>query len=220
MEIDRQEVLRYLGAGGGAVPADVARLAEETARWVEGRFQPRYTWRVFDLARTPEGLALPAAGLALTGRTAEVMLLESGRCVLLAATLGAEFDAALRAAQAADMARAVVLDACGSAGVEWACDQAEADIRARLPGVYLTDRFSPGYGDLPLSLQRPLCGALDAQRRLGLYVTGSCLLNPGKSVTAVIGLADAPQKRRIRGCAFCSMSKTCTLRKRGKTCAP
>ena len=220
MNIDRQEVLRYLGAGGADVPADVARLVEETAARAETQLRPRYTWRVFDLARTPEGLALPGAGIALPGRTAAVMLAECARCVLLAATLGAEFDAALRTAQAADMARAVVLDACGSAGVEWACDRAEEEIRARLPGVYLTDRFSPGYGDLPLSLQPPLCAALDAQRRLGLYVTGSCLLNPGKSVTAVIGLADVPQRRRIRGCAYCSMSKTCTLRKGGKTCAP
>lgn len=116
------------------------------------------------------------------------------------------------------MSRAVILDACASALVESGCDAAEAEIKARFPDRYLTDRFSPGYGDLPLELQPSICAALDTPRRLGLHVTGSLLLNPGKSVTAVIGLSDRPQMARIRGCAFCSMRETCTLRKGGKTC--
>ena len=95
----------------------------------------------------------------------------------------------------------------------------EAELAGLFPGLHRTDRFSPGYGDLPLELQAPLCAALDAQRRIGLTVTPSFLLNPTKSVTAVIGLAAVPQKKRIRGCAYCSMRQTCSLRKRGTTCA-
>ena len=91
-------------------------------------------------------------------------------------------------------------------------------LAARFPGLYLTDRFSPGYGDLPLSLQPGLCAVLDAERRVGIHVTSSFLMNPGKSVTAVIGLADKPQMARIRGCAWCVMRNTCTLRKGGKSC--
>ena len=84
----------------------------------------------------------------------------------------------LRAGQARWMARAALLDACGSAWVEAGCDGAQAEISARFPGLHPTDRFSPGYGDLPLSLQRDICGALDAPRRLGVQVTDSLLLNP------------------------------------------
>ena len=124
----------------------------------------------------------------------------------------------VRSAQARDMARAVILDACGSALVEKGCDEAERDIAVRFPGLYLTDRFSPGYGDLPLSLQPGICAVLDAERRVGIHVTPSFLMNPSKSVTAVIGLSDKPQMARIRGCAWCAMRETCTLRKGGKTC--
>jgi hypothetical protein len=116
------------------------------------------------------------------------------------------------------MAQAVILDACGSAFVEQGCDAAEEELKKRFPDLFLTDRFSPGYGDLPLDLQPSICAALDTPRRLGLHVTGSFLLNPGKSVTAVIGLSDRPQMARIRGCAFCAMRERCTLRKGGKTC--
>ena len=116
------------------------------------------------------------------------------------------------------MDRAALLDACGSAWVEAGCDEVQAEISDRFPDLYLTDRFSPGYGDLPLSLQRDICGSLDAPRRLGVQVTDSLLLNPSKTVTAVIGLSDRPQPARIRGCGFCNLRETCQYRKGGKTC--
>ena len=122
-------------------------------------------------------------------------------------------------AQARDMARAVILDACGSALVEACCDGLEREIASRYPGRYLTDRFSPGYGDLPLETQDAICTALDAERRLGVQVRSSHLMNPSKSVTAVIGLADAPQPARVRGCAYCSLAGSCSIREGGKSCA-
>ena len=63
-----------------------------------------------------------------------------------------------------------------------------------------------------------LCAALDVGRRLGVTVTPSLLMNPVKSVTAVIGLAHTPQPARIRGCAYCNLRETCQFRKEGKTC--
>ena len=113
---------------------------------------------------------------------------------------------------------AVLLDALGSSFVEAGCDGTEEEISARFPALHRTDRFSPGYGDLPLDLQPALCAALDAQRRLGLTVTDSLLLNPVKSVTAVIGLSPTPQPARIRGCGYCNFRENCQFRKEGTTC--
>lgn len=217
MRPDIQEALRYLGAGDGA-PEALRREVAETAGALAAELQPRYTFHVFDLVREGTRMHLSGTGVTLTGATAERMLAQCDRAALLACTLGARFDALLRREQARDMARAVILDACGSALVESGCDAAERDIAARFPEHYLTDRFSPGYGDLPLTLQPPICAALDTVRRLGVHVTESLLMNPGKSVTAVIGLSDRPQMARVRGCAYCSMRESCTLRKGGKHC--
>jgi hypothetical protein len=85
-------------------------------------------------------------------------------------------------------------------------------------GLYFTDRFSPGYGDLPLSLQPALTSLLDTSRQIGLTLTDSLILLPRKSVTAVLGLAHKPQTKRFRGCAYCSMFASCAYRKAGKTC--
>ena len=84
--------------------------------------------------------------------------------------------------------------------------------------MYLTDRFSPGYGDLPISLQDSFLRLVDAQKQIGLTVTTTHILTPRKSVTAIIGLANQPQNKRFRGCAYCSMFETCAFRKAGKTC--
>ena len=214
---DIDEALRYLG-GGPHPPEELRQQAASVAEEVAAQVQPRYTYKLFHLAREEAGFRLSGTSLLLSGQTAQRMLSQCGQAVLLACTLGTKFDAMVRSAQARDMARAVILDACGSALVEQGCDEAERDIAARFPGLYLTDRFSPGYGDLPLSLQPAICGLLDAERRVGIHVTSSFLMNPSKSVTAVIGLSDRPQMARIRGCAWCAMWDTCTLRKGGKSC--
>ena len=180
--------------------------------------QPSFVYKVFDLEHRTEGIALSGTDLLLTGETARTMLTECRRAALLVCTLGSRFDAILLAEQARDMAKAVILDACGGALVESGCDEAERQIAARFPDRFLTDRFSPGYGDLPLQLQETLCAALDARRRLGVHVTDSFLMNPVKTVTAVVGIAERPQMARIRGCDYCAMRERCTLRKGGKCC--
>ncbi|MGN1021708.1 MAG: methionine synthase [Aristaeellaceae bacterium] len=214
MTIDVEEALRYLGAGGA--DGSLRRAMADAAKELEARITPRWTWRTYRLAREP--LRPEGTEVTLSGSLARRMLADCQQAVLMACTLGAEFDRLMRGTQARDMARAVMLDACGSALVEAGCDAAEKEIAGRMPGLYLTDRFSPGYGDLPLETQRPLCAALDVTRRLGVSLTDTCLMNPQKTVTAVIGLADRPQMARIRGCAYCTMNKTCALRKGGKHC--
>lgn len=217
MELNISEALRYLGVRGAPDPPLLSQLSAAADRLARAA-PPRWVWRAYPLAFGPEGPALEGAGLALPGEMAARMLGGCAQAAVLICTLGAAFEALLRAEQARGMARAALLDACGSAWVEAGCDEAQAEISARFPGLHPTDRFSPGYGDLPLSLQRDICGALDAPRRLGVQVTGSLLLNPSKTVTAVIGLSDRPQPARIRGCAYCDLRENCQYRKGGTTC--
>ena len=217
MELDVLEALRYLGAGD-CPPERARNEMAAVARELTEQLWPKFTYRVFTLNREAEGVRLREADLLLTGKLAGTMLARCGRAAVLACTLGAEFDSLLRREQVRDMAKAAMLNACGSALVEAGCDEAEREIGARFPNLFRTDRFSPGYGDLPLSLQPALCAALDTQRRLGLYVSDSYLMNPAKSVTAIIGLADTPQPARIRGCACCDLRENCALRKGGKHC--
>lgn len=216
MERPEDEVLRYLGVS--APTQEQRRQVQAVAEKFAPRVTPRHTCKLFPLERSEDAFVIAGSGLTLTGAMAGKMLADCHQVALLGCTLGAVFDDLLRREQARDMAQAVMLDAWGSVWVERGCDEAEEDLARRLPGRYLTDRFSPGYGDLPLDLQGPLCAALDTPRRLGVCVTTSGMLNPAKSVTALIGISDTPQPARIRGCGHCSMRNTCTYRRGGTTC--
>ena len=217
MQADLRDALRYLGAGD-STDSQLHQQVSQVAHDLSERLQPRFVWRMFPLLEQGSSFILDGSSLTLSGNTAHTMLRDCHSAVLLCCTLGAEFDAMLRREQVRDMARAVILDACGSALAEAGCDAAQQEISRHFPQLFLTDRFSPGYGDLPLSLQPAICAALDTPRRLGVQTTSSLLLNPGKSVTAVIGLSTRPQMARVRGCAFCSMKETCALRKGGTHC--
>ena len=217
VEVDIDEALCYLGVRG-AVPEDLRRETEAAAARLTSSLRPRYVYQVFPLEKAGESWRLGGTDVVLAGSSAAAMLAECGDAALMACTLGAQFDAMLLREQARDMGNAAILDACGSAYVEAGCDEAERELASRLPGMYLTDRFSPGYGDLPLDVQRALGNALNMEKLLGLHVTESLMLNPVKSVTAVIGISERPQMARIRGCAYCAMRETCALRRGGTHC--
>lgn len=218
MEPNIDDILRYLSIRGEA-PDSLRHRVEGAAAKLAETIQPKYVYRGFPLEHAAEGVVLQGSGVTLTGGLAARMLRSCDTAVLLCCTLGIEFEQRLRAMERRDMGEAVIFDACGSAWVESGCDAAEAEIAARFEGRYLTDRFSPGYGDLPLSLQPAVLAALDAEKRLGIHLSDSFLMTPSKSVTAVIGVSDEPQPARVRGCGSCVMNKTCDYRKGGTTCA-
>ena len=163
--IDRRETLRYLQYRGGelseAIRADLDRC-EET---LLAAARPRIIWRCFD--RLSDG-TLAGTDFRPEGEDIAALLSGCDRVILMAATLGAEAESLLRRTQARDMADAVILDAAGSAAIENVCDNLCADLAALFAPRYLTERFSPGYGDMPLSQQRELCRVLDLERRIGV----------------------------------------------------
>ena len=104
---------------------------------------------------------------------------------IMAVTLGAGVDRELLALSKRSMTEHFVYDAVASAYVEAACDAAEAQLCG---GLLTTHRFSPGYGDLPLDLQRYILDRLSAERLLGVTLTDTSLMIPTKSITAIIGI--------------------------------
>ena len=103
MELNLEEALRYAGVPSPP-PEELRQEVAEVAAQMTRSVTPRWRWRLFELEHTPEGPYLPELNLLLPGRTAELMLRECTQAALLACTLGAVFDARLRAAQARDMA--------------------------------------------------------------------------------------------------------------------
>ena len=218
MRPDIDEILRYLRVRGEA-PTELRAQVEQAADDLAQSLRPKYTYRAFPLLHTAQGVVLDGSGVTLGGALAAKMLRACDTAALMVCTLGMEFDRRVRALERRDMGGAAILDACGSAWVECGCVLAENEIAARFAPRFLTDRFSPGYGDLPLSLQGAVLRTLDAERRLGVHLNESLQMTPMKTVTAIVGIADEPQPARVRGCAYCTLQKTCEYRKGGTNCA-
>ena len=213
--IDRQEALRYLGWRGGPVPEELSRELDRCRDELMEKVRPRAVWRLFDIR--PDG-TLAGTDFAPSGESIRAHLAGCGQVILMGATLGAESERLLRRAQVEDMARAVVLDACAGAAIENVCDNLCADLAAALAPRHLTGRFSPGYGDMPLSQQQALCQVLDVGRRIGVSLSPGGLMVPQKSVTALIGVADTPREKVPGGCAVCDRRESCLIRKEGGRC--
>lgn len=213
--IHEQEALLYLGYRGGTLPPDIHDTITRCEALLLKTARPRIVWRQFDLL--PDG-TFAGTDFRPEGNDVKALLRDCRQVVMFAATLGVEVEALLHRTQVRDMAEAVVLDCCASSAVENVCDNFCEDFRAEVSPQYLTDRFSPGYGDLPFAQQPDVCRILDISRRIGVNLSPSGLMIPQKSVTALMGIADVPQKKRFRGCAYCNLFEHCTYRKENRTC--
>ena len=158
---------------------------------------------------------IPKDSPALGGNDIKEVVAESEKVLLIAATLGIYVEKLLRKTQITDMAKAVVVDAMASVAIEQFMDKIEDELKERYKGLYFTNRFSPGYGDYPLEKQREVVKILNTEKKLGLSLSDSLLLNPTKSVTAVIGLNKNEVKGKINCTSKCMKcgNKNCPYRR-------
>ncbi|MBO4495745.1 MAG: hypothetical protein J5752_07810 [Clostridiales bacterium] len=112
------------------------------------------------------------------------------KVVLFAATIGSGIDRLIRRYEKADPKLGLLLQGLGAERVESLCNAFDAEVKtcAEKLGGKTNWRYSPGYGDLPIEVQRVFLPLLDAERRLGITLSESCLMAPSKSVTAIIGV--------------------------------
>ena len=189
LPLDETEILRYAQLPRFAGIPDALPL-EECLEMVRGRVRCRAVWRQYPLAVVDDGLDL---GFAVTGSVSLARHLAGcGGVLLFCCTAGAEMDRLIARGQLRSPLHGLLLHAIGAQQVEAACDRLCGQLARACPDCALTPRFSPGYGDLPLVLQKPIFAALDCERQIGVTLTDSLLMRPSKSVTAVVGIRITP----------------------------
>ena len=213
--LKKDEVLRYLGYKGQKIPSDIDKTIDFYISKILSLCSPKFTHIVSETEIQKSYISLTGTSLILEGKDIKNHLSGSIKCVTLAATLGAEFDRELLKLQRKSMSDAVIFDAVGTAYIEAFADKCEEEILApfKSEGYFSNFRFSPGYGDLPLTLQKDILLCLDATKKIGLTVTDSGLLLPQKSITAFIGIFDTPQEKPTSKCENCKNKDTCNMRK-------
>ncbi len=216
--INRGEAYRYMGIKG-APDLSVTALADVCERELLSEITPKFCWTFAEISEHSETeTKLAGYKLSLCGKDISAWLDGCYGAVMLCATLGEGADRLLRKCRSEDMAKALVCDALASAAIEQVCDATVSEIAERFSESFLTDRFSPGYGDFPIEVQEEFLLAANAQKVIGLCVTPSGILTPTKSVTAVIGLHKNSTDTIKRNCESCNLKNRCTFRRTGGNC--
>lgn len=206
--LNRQECVRYLGNAKVQMNSQMEKLLDICEREVIETANTKYLYKEVPV-NNPE---------LSEGNDIKNHLQGCYSAIIMCATLGNSIDTLIRKTQLSDMAKAVVLDSFASVAIEQVCCSVDEIIAEKFSGKYLTFRFSPGYGDYPITLQKQFLNILDAQRKIGLCTNDNYLLTPTKSVTAVMGISYNEIEQRKRGCAVCSLKGNCRYRKAGSHC--
>lgn len=199
-----KEAVRYLGYGSHEADESTLEMIRACFRELKETANERMVYRVFDLHMPDEGY-LQIGNMQVESKSLLRNLKGCERVILLGATLGVEVDILMKRYSCTDMAKAVVLQACGAAQLEEYLDECQSKIAAEMEdkGYYLRPRFSPGYGDFSILHQKEMLVMVDAARRIGLTMTDSSMLTPMKSVTALIGLSTEQENCHRKGCEAC-----------------
>ncbi|AEE17882.1 vitamin B12 dependent-methionine synthase activation domain-containing protein [Treponema brennaborense] len=211
---DEREVYRYAGyskaalLNAEAITPETSALVSECIAAMRPVLRPQAVYAVFPLtvggAATAFAAAAPGtaaggseicsfAGYTMKSACLAWNLAGCSRVILFAATIGPQVDFLIRKSAKLDAARGAVMQAAGAMFAESYADFLNAELSrlAVAGGFVLKPRYSPGYGDVPLDVQRVFFSILPCAQKIGLTLTSSLVMAPEKSVTAFIGMKRA-----------------------------
>ena len=204
MIINRNEALRYMGFGRNKPDERTLELMEECIDEVQKVMQPRCVHRRFDLQVDGDD-NIYAGGLTFHSRNLARNLTGCSEIIFMAATLGNGVDMLMNRYTKLSIAKAAVLQAVGAAAIEAYCNDCQRGFEEELrrENLYLRPRFSPGYGDLSLTIQKDFLAVLSAYKTVGIILSDGGVMLPEKSVTAVMGISSENSRCHIEGCEAC-----------------
>ena len=184
--IRRREVLRYMGCKDSTI--ELEALIDRAISLSEGKLSYKVCYSEFPLEIIDSKCYLGFA--EADSRDLAKCLNVCEKTLVFAATVGLELDRLILRYGRLEPSLALCLQALGAERIEALCDAFCGEMKAKLAseGKNMRPRFSAGYGDLPLSLQKDIFASLECEKRIGLTLNDSLLMSPTKSVTAIIGI--------------------------------
>ena len=193
VEPDYNELYRYAGFSRQALAdftdIQMKELADEAVAAVSECMNCRSVYAEFPL-EFMEGDRISFAGKLLTSHHLMLNLHDCHAVYLFAATLGPAVDKLIQRESRINPAKAVMLQAAGAMFIEKYVDLLQDFLRKQQEekGCLLRPRYSPGFGDVPLTVQKTFFELLECQKNLALTLNDSLIMSPEKSVTAFVGI--------------------------------
>jgi len=244
-KIDRDEVLRYLQTSKDLEDENINRLLDESITEIKKQINFRYLYQKFPIQHTAAGVKIKNTTLTLEGKSIKKHLENSKEIYLMAATLGTQVDKRISYYEKISVTKSMIFDACATTAIEEGCNQLEKEIKQKVleaGNKDITFRYSPGYGDLGINIQKEFLRILNAPKKIGLTASKYNMLIPTKSVTAIIGVVEDKSELELeieentnsvteaenleerdlefekRNCKNCLLYEDCKLRRKGIYC--
>ncbi len=193
VEPDYDELYRYAGFSKHAL-ADfndnqIKELADQAVGAISKCMNCRAVYTEFPLEFLPEE-TICFAGKQLQSHHLMLNLHDCHAVYLFAATLGPAVDKLIQKESRINPAKAVMMQAAGAMFIEKYVDLLQNFLASQQEeaGCLLRPRYSPGFGDVPLAVQKTFFELLECHKNLALTLNDSLIMSPEKSVTAFIGI--------------------------------
>lgn len=185
-EYDKGEILRYAGIKENNI--EMEALIDASVSEIREKLIYKVCFGEFPIAFLDNYI-----DLGFTKTDSEKLKINLHGCtkiVVFAATLGIELDRMIARYSRISPSKALILQAIGAERIEALCNSFCSDLanEKAIVGERLRPRFSPGYGDLSLDIQKDIFRTLDCPRRIGLTLCDTMMMSPSKSVTAIVGV--------------------------------
>ncbi len=205
----RNDILKGMGYGNNAVPETITDIVDSLLSQAGEYTSIKGGFRIFpngSVSIHPGTFKLQNVEF-FTDKIIGKQLRKSTSITFLITTLGSKFDSWIKEYfNSGDPLSGYIADAIGSETVEKAADYFE-ELIVKETGKYkmgCTNRYSPGYCDWNVSEQHKLFSLLPANF-CGIELSESALMNPIKSISAVIGIGVDCKKRNYQ-CSLCPIN--------------
>ncbi len=188
------EILRYMGAKEKT--EELEPLLSQCIDEALPKLSYKVCYTYADVAETEDTVSVSI--IKSTSKDLKKYLKESTSAIVFAATIGIEIDRLIAKYAPLSPSKALIFQAIGAERIEALCD---AFSKEMAEDGFKKSRFSPGYGDFLIDAQKDIFALLDPARKIGLTLSGSLIMSPTKSVTAIIGRG---QGCKTKSCLACN----------------
>lgn len=208
VEIDKRQVCHLIGYDDDhKLSARISSLVDDYAKHAQHLISPQYSYVIKDVEWARGTIAFIEDSTIFKSEVVVRLLEQCKQVAIFLVTIGKYLEeTAWKLSRDGLILQATVLDAVGSDAVEKAADGVQDKIKqiASADGLVISRRFSPGYCDWNIGQQRMLFHALTGNR-LGVHLTGECLMIPQKSISGIVGIGSPNGNvENYNPCQLCS----------------
>ncbi|MFC1860928.1 vitamin B12 dependent-methionine synthase activation domain-containing protein [Chloroflexota bacterium] len=194
LNIDRRQVLRYIGYDNDCVPP--ARMSSLVDGYIENIYDiiaPSYSYVIRDVEIILCTSAVIEGPIVFQSNVIARLLEQCEKVAVFALTIGNHLEEMVsHLTDDGLVLQASVLDAIGSVATEKVADLVHDRISriASIHGLHTSRRFCPGYCDWEVDQQAMVFRILNGDSA-GVHLTEGCIMLPRKSVSGIIGIGSA-----------------------------